>query len=294
MTQHVLPRRLTGAGLVAMMITSVLGGGSASAAGAKPATHTGWLDGAEYRVEVPAHWNGTLLLYSHGYFPPGVNPPGVLLTNRAETEGWLLEHGYALAASDFTGVSGAVYEVALHDQIALLDWFDANVGRPKHTIAFGSSSGGQISVQLAERNPRRIDGVLSMCAPFDIAGAWNSMLDVSFALRTLLAPNAGIDLVRYTPDSATHSAGALAGAVNAAVDDVRGRARLALAAAVGNVPDWIDAAAPRPDTVEAAVRAQAAWISGVHLGAFGPFSRLDLESHAGGNPSWNTNVDYAR
>ncbi len=32
-------------------------------------TKTGTLaDGATYLIEVPANWNGTLFLYSHGYF----------------------------------------------------------------------------------------------------------------------------------------------------------------------------------------------------------------------------------
>ena len=35
-------------------------------------THTGALaDGATYLIEVPANWNGTLFLYSHGYVTPG-------------------------------------------------------------------------------------------------------------------------------------------------------------------------------------------------------------------------------
>ncbi len=34
-------------------------------------TKTGTLaDGATYLIEVPANWNGTLFLYSHGYVPP--------------------------------------------------------------------------------------------------------------------------------------------------------------------------------------------------------------------------------
>ena len=35
-------------------------------------TQTGTLpDGATHIIEVPANWNGTLLLYSHGYVVPG-------------------------------------------------------------------------------------------------------------------------------------------------------------------------------------------------------------------------------
>src|SRR5215467_14525020 len=34
-------------------------------------THTGTLpDGATFLIEVPSPWNGTLLLYSHGYVTP--------------------------------------------------------------------------------------------------------------------------------------------------------------------------------------------------------------------------------
>jgi hypothetical protein len=43
------------------------------------------------------------------------------LTNRPETEAWLLDHGYALAASDFKGRTGYHIAQGLHDQIALLD-----------------------------------------------------------------------------------------------------------------------------------------------------------------------------
>jgi len=40
-------------------------------------THSGSLaDGAKYLIDVPANWNRTLFLYSHGYVTPGTpNPP---------------------------------------------------------------------------------------------------------------------------------------------------------------------------------------------------------------------------
>jgi hypothetical protein len=289
MTQRIVARRLPRLGLIAVLAVSLLGMVSGPAQAQEARQHIGWIDGAQFRVEVPADWNGTLVMYSHGYFPPGYDPGRVVLANRTETESWLLDHGYALAASNFTGIDGAVYEVALRNQTAVLDWFDANIGKPRRTVALGSSSGAELSVQLAERNPRRFDGVLALCGPFDITGAWDSMLDVNFALRTLLTP--GIDLVHFTPESAAHSATELQNAVGAAVEDPRGRARLALAGAFGNVPSWIDASGPRPSG-EAAIRQQAGWILGTHVFAFGPFSRLDLEGRAGGNPSSNTGVDY--
>ena len=54
-------------------------------------------DGATFKAEVPARWNGTLLLYSHGYVPPVVpNPAAEDAPNRAVAD-QLLAEGFALA-----------------------------------------------------------------------------------------------------------------------------------------------------------------------------------------------------
>lgn len=294
MTQRTYPgRALRGVVLVALLLIGLTGIGSTTASAQGRRTFTGEINGAKFRVEVPARWNGTLVLYSHGYFPPGV-PEGIGLTNREETEPWLLDHGYALAASDFTGRFGAVYDQGPRDQLALLDWFDAHVGRPRHTVAIGSSMGAALSVMLAERNPHRFAGVAAMCGPLDLNGQWNSMLDASFALRTLLAPNAGIELVHVTDPAP--SIEALQGAVFGALNDEtgRGRARLALASAIGNVPGWTTANAPRSTELEVQIGQQAAQLVAVHIFTFGPSGRKDLERRAGGNPSWNVGVDYRR
>ncbi|AXB48020.1 hypothetical protein A4R43_40895 [Amycolatopsis albispora] len=253
-------------------------------------SYTGWLGGAEYRVEMPEHWNGSLVLYSHPYYVEGM-PPGIGLANRPETENWLLGAGYALAASDFTGRVGAVYDQAPRDQLALLDWIEANIGKPRRTVALGSSMGAALSVLLAERNPERIHGVAALCGPLDLAGSWNLSLDVTFALRTLLAPEADIDLVR--PRDPAGSAQALQSAVDEALTTPEGRARLALAGALGNVPSWNSALHPEPAALADRIR-QMAELAAVHIWAFGPTGRVDLEQRAGGNPSWNVGIDYRR
>jgi len=104
-------RRLRGVILVGLLFGLLAGGEAASASNpATPAadgrhSYSGTIGGADFRVEVPERWNGTLVLYSHGYLPPGFPSFGIALTNRppdrSETEAWLLEHGYALAASQF-------------------------------------------------------------------------------------------------------------------------------------------------------------------------------------------------
>src|SRR5205823_257928 len=89
--QRLLGRRVPGGGIpgvtrghrswVAGLAGLVLLAGACSqspAAVTKAATtgaFTGKLGAATYLVDIPAHWNGTLLLYSHGYATPtGLNP----------------------------------------------------------------------------------------------------------------------------------------------------------------------------------------------------------------------------
>ena len=53
------------------------------AAAAQATTYQGTLNGANYLVEVPQNWNGTLLLWSHAAYLFGFQgPPTVELANR--------------------------------------------------------------------------------------------------------------------------------------------------------------------------------------------------------------------
>lgn len=255
-------------------------------------SYTGSIDGAEFRVEVPEAWNGTLVLFSHGYYIEGVfDPEEVALANRAETERWLLDHGYALAASDYKNPFRYAVADAQRDQIALLDWFDENVGRPERTVTSGMSQGGVISTVLAERNPHRFDGVATNCAEYDTPGTWNTALDITFVMKTLLAPGEDIDLVEA--DNPQVSSQRLGAAAQRAQQTPQGRARLALAGAMGNIPAWFSAHDPEPTELAARLQQQAAWVVG-YAGELGPIGRADLEARVGGNPSWNVGVNYRR
>jgi hypothetical protein len=89
--------------LAATVITSVavLGLGPATAQAAPATRHDGVLpNGATWIADVPANWNGTLLLYSHGYNPGPANPP-VNSPDPATAEA-LLARGYALAGSSYS------------------------------------------------------------------------------------------------------------------------------------------------------------------------------------------------
>ncbi|MGH3648300.1 MAG: alpha/beta hydrolase family protein [Micromonosporaceae bacterium] len=292
-------RHLTVA-LAVVLTASVLAWpvGSATAAPAEEGrrTYTGQIDGAEYRVETPERWNGTLLLYSHGYMPEGFPVAGVAVTNRPvpfgqATEDWLLDHGYALAASNFKGVSGYQVKQGLTDQIALLDWFEANVGRPEHTISTGQSLGASIAVLLADRHPERFDGVATFCGGYDPLGIWNAVLDITFVVKTLLAPGEDIDLVK--PRDPEGSQQALQRAIDRAAATPQGRARLALAASLNNVTGWYSARLPEPGSATERILQQKEWLKNAYA-FLGTVARVDLERRAGGNPSWNNGIDYAK
>jgi pimeloyl-ACP methyl ester carboxylesterase len=282
-------------GSLVVLLVALLAGlvtGTAAAATGRH-TYTGAIDGADFRVETPERWNGTLILFNHGYIPEGVPiPPGVALANRVETEQWLLDHGFALAGSDFRGRTGMVVKEAIADDLALLDWFDATVGRPRRTIASGFSMGGGIATWLAERHPDRIDGVLAISGMQDAQANLNRELDAVFAVRTLLTDDQRLELVKAADPE--HSVAVLRQAVQQALTTPAGRAKLALIGAVAALPAWASAHEPRPTELVEAIRQQEWWLEAAYIQSLGPTGRVDVERRAGGNPSSNVGVDYAR
>src|SRR5712672_2410888 len=66
-------------------------------------------DNASYIISVPSNWNGTLVLYSHGYvFPGQANPARD--AGDPQTEAALLNQGYALAGSAYSTTGWALQQ----------------------------------------------------------------------------------------------------------------------------------------------------------------------------------------
>lgn len=252
-------------------------------------TLTGTIGGANYLIQVPANWNGTLLLYSHGYVFPG-SPLTPHDASDSLTGGALLQQGYALAGSSYSR-NGWALQQAFHDQFALLDFFNTTCGRPARTIPWGDSLGGIITAGLVQLDPQRFAGAMPLCGVLAGGiGTWNQALDSSFTFDTLLA-GGSLPLVHITdPTSGFQQAQAI---IAAAQKSPQGKARIALASAMGDLPGWFDAASPEPAKTDFAAQEQNQflWQSQVDL-AFAFFARAELESRAGGNPSWNIGVDY--
>src|ERR1044071_7283341 len=76
------------------------------AAKAAPLDLSGEIHGAPYRIRVPEVWNGTLLIFAHGYRDKADHPGEIDNRNadvapNAALEGPLLAQGYALAGSAY-------------------------------------------------------------------------------------------------------------------------------------------------------------------------------------------------
>jgi pimeloyl-ACP methyl ester carboxylesterase len=296
----------TAMALFAALAVLLLLGFSASAQAVRGVTtYNGtFSDGATYLIEVPQNWNGTLLLYSHGYpFPDDPNP----VTDDGDDplfRFYLLTHGYALAGSRYSSSGWAVHE-ALPDQIAVLDTFNSLGGQPSRTIAWGHSLGGLISAGLVQNYPGRFSGALPLCGVMaGSVGFWNEFLDSAFAFKTLLAPNSGLQLVHITDPTCAMGSCTNVTVAQQVIEEAQatpqGQARIALAAALIDSPGWTsdpfgDPLAPEPSPTDYATQ-EANQFANLRDNDFQFFFALrgELESRAGGNPSWNTGVDYKK
>jgi hypothetical protein len=295
-----LPAIVLGTALLALGISPAAAPALASARSAAPAgttTLTGTLkDGATYKIEVPGSWNGTLFLYSHGYVTPGSANPATDVGDPV-TGAWLLSHGFALAGSSYASTGWAIQQ-ALPDQVKTLNVFDRRFGHPGHTIAWGHSLGGIITAGLIQTYPHLFSAALPMCGV--LAGGvatWNTALDAEFAFQQLIDPSvAVVNIPIPASDPAANLAGAEKAAAIAQADPTgKGKARLALVAALGDTPGWFAPLSPEPARTDFTAQEvnQFSWAANVTF-PFAFFLRAELEGRAGGNVSWNTGVNYFR
>jgi pimeloyl-ACP methyl ester carboxylesterase len=275
---------LAGSVVVAIGLTAGI------AAGTTGGHFTGRLgDGATWVADVPQSWNGTTILYSHGFGPLNAQNAPNDATKQA-----LLGSGYALVGSSYSGPSWWALASAVRDQFGALSAVEQLTGPPRRTIAWGTSMGGLVSALEAEDAGGRLDGVLSTCGL--VAGGLNLnnyQLDGEYALAHLLAPGQDIKLVRFaSPDEANASAAALTKIATDAQSTPAGQARIALAAALMNEPTWFTGSAPPApaDYVGQEVQQQQE-LSRMVLG-FVVSGRYQIELAAGGNTSFTAGVDY--
>ena len=147
-------------------------------------TEIGILGGAEYRIDVPRAWNGSLVIWYHGYAEHGA-------TFRAgehlhpDLENFTDRH-FAVAQSAYSQGGWAVQQ-AYPETETLRRYFNKTYGTPKETYVAGGSMGGALVMITLELNPRPYLGGLDLCGAvgptfvsFDRRFAMRAAFDVYF------------------------------------------------------------------------------------------------------------------
>src|SRR5579884_1248182 len=83
----------------------------AAALAAEPKTEVGEINGAKFRIDVPANWNGGLVMYCHGYNPDPVAYDGD--KKLSPVLAVFTDAGYALAQSGYATGGWAVQEAVV-------------------------------------------------------------------------------------------------------------------------------------------------------------------------------------
>lgn len=142
-----------------------------------PRVEIGHLDGAGYRIDVPAGWNRGLVVFFHGYsIDPPVFREGERISPMFDP---ILARGFAVIQSAYSRTGWAV-EQAAADTEKLRRRFVAAHGAPKESYVMGMSMGGLLTAMAIETRPQSYDGALALCG---VLGAADRFLQRDFALR---------------------------------------------------------------------------------------------------------------
>ena len=129
---------------------------SAPAGDDGPISRRGTYAGGSYLIEVPARWNGGLVIFAHGYGEASAAP----------LASHLAANGYAWAASSYR-IGGYRPDWFLEDTLQVRDLFIREIGRPRWTIIHGQSMGGHIAISSLELHPGVYQGALIECGVTD-------------------------------------------------------------------------------------------------------------------------------
>jgi pimeloyl-ACP methyl ester carboxylesterase len=116
-------------------------------------------DGAAYRIEVPPDWNGTLVMFAHGFRGTG----NVVWVDNPQLRRYFVDNGFAWAASSY-GVNGYDPGDGVVDTHDLLQAFPSITGlHARQAIMSGLSMGGEITVAEIETYKGQFAGAMPYC-----------------------------------------------------------------------------------------------------------------------------------
>jgi pimeloyl-ACP methyl ester carboxylesterase len=154
-------------------------------------------DGALYKMVVPATFNGTVTIWSHG-FGGNTSIPGtpfsidssaqIAPSNNAELVKYLTDKGVAVMGSGFSTQAWNLDE-AVKTNAELVGIFKAKFTTTKKVVAWGYSMGGGITQAFAEKSPE----LLASAAVMNPVDAFNAQtkyfIDMLWLVKTWFDPS---------------------------------------------------------------------------------------------------------
>jgi pimeloyl-ACP methyl ester carboxylesterase len=194
---------------------------------------TGSLGSTTFKIQMPSKFNGTVLVWNHGYristpIPAALAVPLGLASSAsyqkisfpafAATFGTdvayigsgaaevaqndviaqqLLAQGYALSGVGYARQGWASPEAVQADELLFKHINAGAISGVKKTVLWGESFGGFVSATVAERNPGKVAGLLPTCGA--LAGpevAMANAMTVMYTWKSLIAPT--LRVANYT------------------------------------------------------------------------------------------------
>jgi pimeloyl-ACP methyl ester carboxylesterase len=159
-------------------------------------------DGAPYAMQVPANFNGTVALYSHGYrynvdIPPTIpliggykitNTPEPIPGGNLAVAQYFFSQGVAIVGSGFAR-QGWNPDSAIKTNVELIATFKKQFPKTTKVVAWGSSLGGVITQGLAEKHPELVSAVAPMCMADNVAPQLTMAGDFLWGVKVLFDPS---------------------------------------------------------------------------------------------------------
>jgi pimeloyl-ACP methyl ester carboxylesterase len=158
-------------------------------------------DGAPYAMQVPANFNGTVALYSHGYrynvdIPAAIpliggykitNTPEPVPGGNADVAKYFFSQGVAIMGSGFAR-QGWNPDSAIKTNVELIDTFKKQFPKTTKVVAWGASLGGVITQGLAEKHTNLISAAAPLCMADNIAPQLTMAGDFLWGVKVLFDP----------------------------------------------------------------------------------------------------------
>lgn len=157
-----MKRLLASIGLAALALSSspiASAQGPAAPAADNLKTEMGEIDGASFRIDVPANWNHGLVIMNHGYSMDPRKPQPGAASARIKV---FTDRGYAVAQSSYSK-GGWAAEQAIADNEKLRQYFVKRYGKTTSLWATGGAMGASITMIEVEMHPELYSGGLATC-----------------------------------------------------------------------------------------------------------------------------------